>query len=87
MSHPADEQIPTFGRRAASKARSLVMDHRELGRLKRRVAELEKEIQETRRLNRRVAELTDIVQELLLPVALQDQAKLRELLQQYSKSL
>ena len=36
----------------------------ELGRLRRRIKELEDEVQENRRLNRRVAELLDIVEEL-----------------------
>ncbi|HET6561106.1 MAG TPA: DUF6752 domain-containing protein [Marmoricola sp.] len=60
---------------------------REVNRLRRRVADLENEIQETRRLNRRVAEITDIVQELLVPIAQRDEAKLREQLDRYSASL
>ena len=60
---------------------------REVNRLRRRVAELENEVQETRRLNRRVAEVTDIVQELLLPVAQRDEEKIREHLDRYSSSL
>jgi hypothetical protein len=55
--------------------------------LRRRVVELEKEIQETRRLNRRLAELMDVVQELLLPVAQRDEELLRERLERYSASL
>jgi hypothetical protein len=52
-------------------------------RLRKRVAELEQEMQETRRLSRRVAELTDLVQELLLPAADRDEEKLRRLLDGY----
>ena len=58
-----------------------------LDELRRRVVELEKEIQETRRLNRRLAELMDVVQELLLPVAQRDEELLRERLERYSASL
>ena len=52
-------------------------------RLRKRVADLEQEMQETRRLSRRVAELTDLVQELLLPAADRDDEKLRRLLDSY----
>ncbi len=60
---------------------------RDIARLRRRVAELEREIQESRRLNRRLAELTDVVQELLVPVAQRDEQKVREYLDRYSASL
>ena len=49
----------------------------QLRRLRRRVAELEKEVQENRRLNRRVAELLDIVEELLVPIAQRDEERIR----------
>ena len=62
-------------------------NHQELVLLRRRVAELESEMQESRRLNRRLAELTDIVQELLVPVAQRDEEKVREYLARYSASL
>jgi len=55
--------------------------------LRRRVTELENEMQEARRLNRRLAELTDLVQELLVPVAQRDEEKVREYLDRYSASL
>jgi hypothetical protein len=55
--------------------------------LHRRILDLEAEVQETRRLNRRVAELLDIVQELLVPLAERDEAKVREYLDRYSSSL
>jgi hypothetical protein len=55
--------------------------------LRRRVEELEDEMQEARRLNRRLAELTDVVQELLLPIAQRDEAKINEYLDRYSASL
>jgi flagellar biosynthesis/type III secretory pathway chaperone len=55
--------------------------------LRARVAELEEEVQECRQLNLRLAELTDVVQELLLPVAARDQAKIDELMEHYTKGL
>ncbi len=44
-------------------------------------------MQECRQLNLRLAELTDVVQELLLPVAARDEAKVAELLERYGKGL
>ena len=58
-----------------------------LGGLRSRVAELEKEVQENRRLNRRVAELLDIVEELLVPLAQRDEARVREYLQAHAADL
>ncbi|MET0523185.1 MAG: DUF6752 domain-containing protein [Nocardioides sp.] len=55
--------------------------------LRRRVAELEREMQESRRLNRRLAELTDVVQELLIPLAQQDPARFDAYLKKYSDAL
>ena len=51
---------------------------KQVARLRRRVTELEQEVQESRRLNRRIAELTDVVQQLLLPADGRDDAFLRE---------
>jgi hypothetical protein len=59
----------------------------ELDELRDRVAVLEDEVQECRQLNLRLAELTDVVQELLLPVAQRDEAKVAELMERYSKGL
>jgi hypothetical protein len=55
--------------------------------LNRRVAELETEMQEARRLNRRVAELLDIVEELLVPLSLRDEDKVREYVDRHSTTL
>jgi hypothetical protein len=55
--------------------------------LKQRVAVLEEEVQECRQLNLRLAELTDVVQELLLPVAQQDQERIAQAMERYSKGL
>lgn len=55
--------------------------------LKRRVGELETEVQECRQLNLRLAELTDVVQELLLPISVRDEEKVAELMDRYAKGL
>jgi cell shape-determining protein MreC len=55
--------------------------------LREAVTVLEDEVQEARRLNRRLAEITDVVQELLLPAAQRDDARLSELLDSYTSSL
>jgi hypothetical protein len=72
-----------------SRVRKLQAPASELGlvALRRRVTELEDEIQECRRLNVRLAELTDIVQELLVPLAERDEAKVRERLDRYAAGL
>lgn len=56
-------------------------------KLAARVTELEAEVQECRQISLRLAELTDIVQELLLPVAQRDEARLAELMERYAKQL
>jgi hypothetical protein len=84
-------ELPRRGDRARAGLRRIKLGapatKREVSRLRRRVAELENEIQESRRLSRRVAEITDIVQELLVPIAQRDEAELRERLDRYSASL
>jgi cell division protein FtsB len=60
---------------------------RTIGRLRRRIEELEAEVQECRALNRRIAELTDIVQELLVPAARRDTDRLDDLLARYADRL
>jgi len=52
-----------------------------------RIQDLEAEVQENRQLSVRVAELIDLVQELLLPVASQDRAKIEEALAKFERSL
>lgn len=56
----------------------------EVADLRKRVAELEAEVQEGRRLNRRVAELLDIVEELLVPLTLRDEEKVKAFLDAHS---
>lgn len=60
---------------------------RELADLRKRVQELEAEVQENRQLNLRLAELTDVVQELLLPIALRDEKAIRETLSRHTDRL
>ncbi|WP_370247754.1 DUF6752 domain-containing protein [Nocardioides sp.] len=55
--------------------------------LKRRVEELEAEVQECRRLNRRLAELMDVVEELLVPLAQRDEAAVRAYLDSHRTPL
>ena len=85
-------RLRPVGRRALTKFSTAssgraATHHQELVLLRRRVSELESEMQESRRLNRRLAELTDIVEELLVPVAQRDEEKVREYLARYSASL
>lgn len=55
--------------------------------LERRVDELAVEVQECRQLNLRLAEITDVVQELLLPVSLQDEQRVADLLDRYANGI
>jgi hypothetical protein len=52
-----------------------------------RIDELEAEVQENRNLNLQVAELVDLVQELLIPVASQDRARIDAALEKFQRSL
>jgi cell shape-determining protein MreC len=76
-----------FVRRAADAALMSAASRRQVAQLARRVTDLEAEVQENRRLNRRLAELTDVVQELLVPVELRDEDRLREALDRYTDAL
>jgi hypothetical protein len=85
-----NETLRSRGRqtlRRLSRAKAVPASRREVAALRRRVAELEKEMQEARRLNRRLAELTDVVQELLVPIAQRDEEKVRRYLDRYSTAL
>lgn len=85
-----NDTLRTRGRQTLQKlsaAKSGLASKREVAALRRRVAELEKEMQEARRLNRRLAELTDVVQELLVPIAQRDEEKVRRYLDRYSTAL
>lgn len=52
-----------------------------------RVERLEAEVAEAGRLSLRVAELTDVVQELLVPVSVRDESRVREVLERYAAEL
>jgi hypothetical protein len=67
-----------LGRLAPGSTRQEVAD------LRQRVTELEAEVQEARRLNRRVAELLDVVEELLVPLTLRDEEKVKAFLDAHS---
>ena len=55
--------------------------------LEQRVADLEADVAELRRHNLRLAEITDVVQELLLPLADRDEARIRAALERFNESL
>ena len=55
--------------------------------LARRVEALEADVVELRRHNVRLAEIADVVQELLVPLASRDQARIDEAIEKFSKSL
>jgi flagellar biosynthesis/type III secretory pathway chaperone len=55
--------------------------------LRHRISVLEDEVQECRQLNLRLAELTDVVQEMLLPVAERDEARIAEVMDKYARGL
>ena len=55
--------------------------------LEQRVTDLEQVITELRRHHLRVAELVDVVQELLIPMASQDQERIQEAIAKFGKSI
>ena len=57
------------------------------GDLAARVEALEADVLELRRHNVRLAEIADVVQELLVPLASRDQARIDEAIEKFSKSL
>lgn len=52
-----------------------------------RIEQIEAEVQENRQLNLRLAELIDVVQELLVPLASQDQERIRAATEKFTRSL
>ena len=58
----------------------------ELAQLRRRITDLEREVQENRGLNRRLAELIDVVAELLIPATYPDEKRLNEVLTRLADS-
>ncbi|MET0838036.1 MAG: DUF6752 domain-containing protein [Marmoricola sp.] len=72
-------------RAVAKLARAVAGDR--LDNLQRRLDELEAEVQECRQLNLRLAEVTDLVEQLLLPIAAQDQEKIAAAVEKYSRAM
>jgi hypothetical protein len=58
-----------------------------IARLEQRVADLEADMTEVRRHNLRLAEIVDVVQELLVPMASRDEARISEAIERFRKSL
>ncbi|MEI2820446.1 MAG: DUF6752 domain-containing protein [Marmoricola sp.] len=58
-----------------------------VGQLTERIKELEAEVQEIRQQNLRLAELADVVEELLIPMASRDQARIDAAVEAYLKSV
>ncbi len=58
-----------------------------LDELQQRLEELQAEVQECRQLNIRLAEVTDLVEQLLLPIAAQDQEKIAAAVEKYTRAL
>ncbi|MBZ5737304.1 DUF6752 domain-containing protein [Nocardioides mangrovi] len=56
-------------------------------RLEERVADLEADLTEMRQHNLRLAEIVDVVQELLVPVATRDEARVQEAIERFRESL
>ena len=55
--------------------------------LEQRVSDLEADVSEMRQHNLRLAEIADVVQELLIPMASRDEAKVQEAIERFNKSL
>ena len=76
----------SFKDRAVERVARAVAGDR-LDELQQRLEELQVEVQECRQLNIRLAEVTDLVEQLLLPMAAQDQEKIAAAAEKYTKSL
>ena len=60
---------------------------RSVAELEQRVADLETDMREVRQHNLRLAEISDVIQELLIPLASRDEAKVQEAIERFNKSL
>jgi len=58
-----------------------------LDELQNRLQDLEAEVQECRQLNIRLAEVIDLVEQLLLPIAAQDQEKIAAAVEKYNRTI
>jgi len=77
---------PGMVARAAERMARAVAGER-LDALQQRLEHLEAEVQECRQLNIRLAEVTDLVEQLLLPMAAQDQEKIAEAVEKYNRTI
>ncbi len=75
--------VRTRARRLARRA--LRVD--EIDELRERVESLSAEIDELRQQNLRLAEIADVVQELLVPLASRDQARIDAAIESFSRGL
>ncbi len=76
-----------LGRRGLARLRTMAEPNSPDRSLRRRVKELEAEMQETRQLNRRLAELMDVVEELLVPISQRDEERVRQFLSSNTDAL
>ena len=58
-----------------------------LDELQQHLQHLEAEVQECRQLNIRLAEVIDLVEQLLLPIAAQDQEKIAAAVEKYNRTI
>ena len=58
-----------------------------LDALQERLQDLEAEVQECRQLNIRLAEVIDLVEQVLLPIAAQDQEKIAAAVEKYNRTI
>ena len=77
---------PSLKARAVERVARAVAGER-LDALQRRLEDLEAEVQECRQLNIRLAEVVDLVEELLLPIALQDEGKIAAAVEKYNRTI
>jgi len=66
---------------------NVVARFRSVAELEQRVADLEADMREVRQHNLRLAEISDVIQELLIPLASRDEAKVQEAIERFNKSL
>ena len=82
----AEVTRPGLKARAVERMARAVAGER-LDALQRRLEDLEAEVQECRQLNIRLAEVVDLVEELLLPMAAQDEGKIAAAVEKYNRTI
>jgi hypothetical protein len=86
MADVSGAQRRSFRDRAVDRLARAVAGDR-MDELQRRLEELQAEVQECRQLNIRLAEVTDLVEQLLLPIAAQDQERIAAAVEKYTRTL